>query len=138
MKKVSIIIPCYNEEKYIVPCLDSIVANDYPKDLLEIIVVDGMSNDGTRAILSQYTEKYPFIPSNSPTWRRIVEGEQCGICVDPLNPEEIADAIIWLLDNQKEAERMGLRGRRAVEEKYDWGQEEKKLLKIYLNLLHEI
>jgi glycosyltransferase involved in cell wall biosynthesis len=41
---VSIIIPCRNEGKYIGKCLDSIIAQDYPKDKFEILVVDGRSD----------------------------------------------------------------------------------------------
>lgn len=58
---VSIIIPCRNEEKFIGKCLDSIIAQDYPKDRLEILVVDGMSDDGTRAIVEGYTDRYSFV-----------------------------------------------------------------------------
>lgn len=42
---VAVIIPCRNEEKFIGKCLDSVITNDYPKDRLEILVVDGMSED---------------------------------------------------------------------------------------------
>lgn len=59
----------------------------------------------------------------------------CGICVNPLDPKEIADAVFWLLDNQKEVERMGLRGIRTVEERYNWGREEEKLLYFYSELI---
>ncbi len=58
---LSIIIPCKNEEKFISRCLDSVIANDYDKDKLEILVVDGMSDDGTREILGKYARKFPFI-----------------------------------------------------------------------------
>jgi glycosyltransferase involved in cell wall biosynthesis len=58
---ISIIIPCRNEEKFIAMCLDSIIANDYPKDKLEIFVVDGMSEDGTREIIKKYAQQYPNI-----------------------------------------------------------------------------
>ncbi len=34
---VSVVIPCLNEEKFITKCLDSIIANDYPKDILEVM-----------------------------------------------------------------------------------------------------
>ena len=77
----------------------------------------------------------PVVASNFPLWRKVIEESGCGICVNPLNPEEIATAIIWLLDNQEEAERMGLRGRRAVEERYNWCREEKKLLRLYSELM---
>lgn len=50
---VSIIIPCRNEEKFIAKCLDSIIGQDYPKDSLEILVVDGMSEDKTREIVNK-------------------------------------------------------------------------------------
>lgn len=61
VKPVSIIIPCCNEEKFISRCLDSIIAQDYPKDRLEVLVVDGMSKDGTRAIVNGYIQRHPFI-----------------------------------------------------------------------------
>ena len=47
---ISIVIPCRNEEKFIGDCLNFIIANDYPGDHLEILVIDGMSEDGTREI----------------------------------------------------------------------------------------
>ena len=58
---LSVICPIYNEEKYIAKCIDSILAQDYPKDDLEVIFVDGMSTDRTREIVTEYTAKYPFI-----------------------------------------------------------------------------
>jgi len=58
---VSIIIPCRNEEKFIGKCLDSIIAQNYPKDKIEVLVVDGRSTDRTREIVKKYAQKYPFI-----------------------------------------------------------------------------
>lgn len=58
---LSVICPIYNEEKYIAKCIDSILAQDYPKDDLEVIFVDGMSSDRTREIVAEYSAKYPFI-----------------------------------------------------------------------------
>lgn len=57
-KTVSIIIPCRNEEKYISQCVDSFLNQSYSKEHIEIIVADGMSNDGTRKILEDYCLKY--------------------------------------------------------------------------------
>lgn len=59
--RVAIVIPCYNEEKYIARCLESLLANDYPRELLDIVVLDGMSGDGTRKIVAEYAAKYPHI-----------------------------------------------------------------------------
>lgn len=58
---LSVICPVYNEEKYIAQCIESLLQQDYPKDDLEILFVDGMSNDKTRDIIVSYTKKYPFI-----------------------------------------------------------------------------
>lgn len=58
---LSVICPIYNEEKYIANCIESILLQDYPKDDLEVIFVDGMSKDRTREIVAGYTQKYPFI-----------------------------------------------------------------------------
>lgn len=58
---VSIIIPCRNEEEYIGKCLSSIIANDYPKSKLEVLVIDGRSQDKTRKIIKQCQPHYPFI-----------------------------------------------------------------------------
>ena len=58
---VSIIIPCYNEEKYIGTILSNILSQDYPREFLEVIVVDGMSLDKTRAIIRTFETKYSFI-----------------------------------------------------------------------------
>jgi len=58
---VSVIIPCRNEEKFIGKCLDSIINQDYPKDKLEVLVIDGMSEDRTANIVDRYIERYSFI-----------------------------------------------------------------------------
>lgn len=58
---VSIVIPCRNEQSFIRGCLDSILANDYPKDRLEVLIVDGMSEDGTRDVLDEYRRRHPHV-----------------------------------------------------------------------------
>jgi glycosyltransferase involved in cell wall biosynthesis len=58
---ISVIIPCRNEEKFIGKCLNSILEQDYPKENLEVLVIDGMSEDKTREIIKEYSEKYSFI-----------------------------------------------------------------------------
>lgn len=58
---ISVIIPCRNESQFIGKCIDSILLNDYPKENIEVLVVDGMSEDGTREILNQFIKQHPFI-----------------------------------------------------------------------------
>ncbi|ABM38418.1 glycosyltransferase family 4 protein [Polaromonas naphthalenivorans] len=77
----------------------------------------------------------PPIASNFPLWREIIEGNDCGLCVDPLDPAAIARAIDYLVTHPDEARRMGENGRRAVLEKYNWSIEEAKLLSFYDQVL---
>jgi len=79
----------------------------------------------------------PVIASKFPLWKEIVEGAKCGICVDPLNPEEIADAIRWIIEHPIEAQEMGEKGRQAVLDKYNWEQESQKLLRLYAKLMND-
>ncbi|MBU1105380.1 MAG: glycosyltransferase family 4 protein [Candidatus Riflebacteria bacterium] len=80
----------------------------------------------------------PVIGSFFPLWREIIEGNHCGICIDPTNPEAIAAAIDYCFTNQAEAREMGLRGKDAVINKYNWSYEYPKLLAIYEKLLRKV
>lgn len=51
---ISIVVPAYNEEKYIENCLKSLQSQDYPKDKYEVIVVDNNSIDDTAKIVKKY------------------------------------------------------------------------------------
>lgn len=73
----------------------------------------------------------PVIASNFPLWKDVVEGNNCGICVDPLSLKEIAGAIGYLASHPEEAKKMGENGRKLVLERYNWEDESKKLLKAY-------
>lgn len=63
MPRISLIIPCYNEEATILALLQSIQKQTYPLDDLEVIIADGMSTDQTRRIVTlfQKENKYPLI-----------------------------------------------------------------------------
>lgn len=56
---ISVIVPVYNEEKYIEGCLQSLLRQDYPKERMEWYFVDGMSQDDTVALLGKYKSEYP-------------------------------------------------------------------------------
>jgi glycosyltransferase involved in cell wall biosynthesis len=78
----------------------------------------------------------PVIASNFPGFRKIIEEAGCGILVDPLDPRSIARAIEYIFHHPEEAEQMGLRGREAVKNCYNWPSEELKLLNLYRKLLN--
>ncbi len=77
----------------------------------------------------------PVIASDFPLWRQILDAEDCGILVDPTDPKDIAEAMLWILGNPEEAEGMGQRGRAAVLEKYNWEREGQKLVRLYDEIL---
>jgi glycosyltransferase involved in cell wall biosynthesis len=58
---VSIVIPVRNEARHLAACLQSILEQDYPSERLEILVVDGMSQDGTRQIVEQFRRRHHLI-----------------------------------------------------------------------------
>ena len=59
--RVTIAMPAYNEEKFIEACIKSVQAQDYPAELIEILVADGRSTDKTREILARLAESDPRI-----------------------------------------------------------------------------
>ena len=56
--KLSIILPCYNVDRYIADCLDSIYLQDLPEDEFEVICVNDCSTDGTRGIIADYAAQH--------------------------------------------------------------------------------
>ncbi len=77
----------------------------------------------------------PVIASDFPFWREIVEGAECGLCVDPQSPQAIAEAISYVLSNPVESAQMGKNGMSAIVDCYNWMQEEGKLLGLYKKIL---
>lgn len=77
----------------------------------------------------------PVIVSNFTLWQRIIKGNQCGLCVNPLKPKEIAQAIEYLITHPKETITMGNNGREAVLKKYHWAKQGQKLLWLYSQIL---
>ena len=67
--------------------------------------------------------------------KEIIDGNACGICVDPNEPEEIAEAIQQILNDSEGAQNMAANGRRAVQTKYNWSNEEIKLFTLYEGIM---
>ena len=58
LPKVSLLLVVRNEEKYIGRCLESYLKQDYPPELLEVIAVDGLSEDRTKEIIEQWKPRF--------------------------------------------------------------------------------
>ena len=58
---VSVVIPVYNEERYIEACLASVLGQDYPAERYEVIIADGGSTDRTRVIVESTAVRHPMV-----------------------------------------------------------------------------
>ncbi len=77
-------------------------------------------------------EGVPFIaPDFVVEVARIVRETECGVLVDVSRPESIAEAALRLFEQPEEARRLGHNGRRAVEERYNWSHDERRLLEVF-------
>ncbi len=106
MKKVSIIIPCYNVQEYIAQCLDSVLTQTHTN--LEIIVVDDGSTDNTYTILEEYAQKDTRIRVIRKENRGLAAARNTGIEAatgeylvlldsdDVMLPEKIAQQLLWM------------------------------------------
>jgi glycosyltransferase involved in cell wall biosynthesis len=76
----------------------------------------------------------PQVTSGFPLYKSVVEKHGCGICVDPLKPQEIADAIQKLISDRSLALEMGTNGITAAKA-YTWNSEYAKALAVYQQML---
>ncbi|MCK4504763.1 MAG: glycosyltransferase family 4 protein [Candidatus Aegiribacteria sp.] len=76
----------------------------------------------------------PVMASDFPEMARIINKHSCGILVDPSSPQEIAKGLKELIRSPDEMRQMGIRGRKASLDKYNWPVEEKKLVDLYVEL----
>jgi len=77
----------------------------------------------------------PVVSSNFPLWSRLVGEADCGITVDPLDPDAPAAAVEQLLSDPDEAARLGENGRRAILDRFNWEHEFAKLAALYPRIL---
>ncbi|MEK6888535.1 MAG: glycosyltransferase family 2 protein [Nanoarchaeota archaeon] len=75
---ISIVMPCYNEAEHIGEAIEALLKLDWPKDMLEIIVVDDKSTDNSADIVRRYERKYDNV-------RLIVNSRNSGKAAEPTN-----------------------------------------------------
>ncbi len=85
-------------------------------------------------IFEYMNSELPLIGSNFPLWRDIIEKNKCGICINPLDSDELVTTIKKMINNKALLLQMGENGKKIVKEKYNWKTEEKKLYTIYKQL----
>ncbi len=73
MAKISVIVPCYNEEKTIGLLLEAVYRQSYPRSEIEVVIADGLSSDRTRAVILEYQSAHPDLPI------QVVENPRRGI-----------------------------------------------------------
>lgn len=113
----------------------------YSKSQIGMVLIDYTPNvnhkQGSRGVIKifEYMESsIPVICTNLYLWEQMMNEKKFGICVNPNNVDEIRNAILYLINNPDEAKKMGENGRKLVEEKYNWGTQEKILLDLYKEL----
>ena len=114
--------------------LPSIFANSFA-GLVLFHPVPNNINSQPNKLFEYMSAGLPVVASNFPLWRKLIDEIDCGLCVDPLNPHAIAEAICWLRDNPDIAKQMGERGKRAVLERFNWETEGKRLIALYKSLV---
>lgn len=78
----------------------------------------------------------PVLLADNAYSRKILDIYKFGVCVDPKDPEAIAEEILRLLNNPEKAEEMGRNGRKAVEQEFNWSTQEKELKLLYEQLIN--
>lgn len=78
----------------------------------------------------------PVICSDFPLWKEIIEGNKCGICVEPDDTKTITEKVEYLFQHGDIAKAMGDNGKKAVKDHYNWNIEKSRILNLYKAFLN--
>lgn len=90
---------------------------------------------GVTKLFECMAQSLPIICTGFDTWKKVVENNDCGICVSPDSVNELKNALRYLIDNPDRAREMGENGQKAVLGEYNWECDAKKLLELYKIIL---
>jgi glycosyltransferase involved in cell wall biosynthesis len=103
--------------------------------LLQPVPAYAYAGENTLKLFEYMWCRLPIVSSNFMNLRQIIEGAQCGICIDPCDAEQAAAAILDLLDHSELRAQMGSNGREAVIQAYNWPAAGKVLSQVYTKVL---
>lgn len=99
-----------------------------------VLDADRTGTLGNTKLFEMMLHELPVIATDYSLWREVVEGNDCGICVDPTNVSQIKEAIRNLMADRERAKQMGKNGRAAVLREYNWDSQEKVLYSAYSDI----
>lgn len=80
--------------------------------------------------------RIPAIVTKYPYSEKIVNKHEFGMCVNPDDYDMVKNTIKYLYENREQCNQMGIKGRKIVEDKYNWDLEKTKLLELYERILN--
>jgi len=111
----------------------SVIDNQYSDADIGLALISSKAHYEKKLLTKFYEymhNEIPIVISNYNKWEKFILDTECGICVDPDNTIETANAVKYLIDNPTIAKQMGKNGSKAVKEKYNWLTQETKLLAV--------
>ncbi len=134
-------LPAWNKVDYKGQITFQEVSNIYNSSTLGIAIHSYTPNVGMKTGSLGFIKNFEFMAHKLPiictdflVWKKIIEEEQCGLCVSPYDTEDIDKAITYILDNPQKAKVMGENGHSAVTKKYNWASQEYSLINFYKQL----
>lgn len=93
---------------------------------------------GSNKIFEYMSAGIPVICTDFKLWKElIIDKYKCGICVNPNSVSEIQEAMTYIIEHKEEARQMGIRGRDAVMQEFNWEKEIKSFVSIYKKIIND-
>lgn len=138
-------MPAWDKVEYLGVVPPEEVNDIYRRADIGLVLLDYSPNvgyhKGTLGVLKMFEYMMagiPVIATDFELWRDIIEHHQCGICIDPHNPQAIADAINFYIEHPDLAHQHGENGRQAVRDIYNWTRQEEILFNLYQGLINNM
>lgn len=114
--------------------------NIFARSTIANVFRDFGKNDGSLGVIKIFESMeaaLPVLMADVPLYREINSRYHCGICVNPNNPQQIKEAISFLVKNKHEAYTMGQNGRQAVVEEFNWESQAEVYIDVVKSILQK-